>query len=284
MIGDKEHNNSFWTRRVSVWHVIYWGIILLILFIFLLCVAPGRINDDAYHNFSFAATITSVVLAVVSIVYSLQSGLSSVVQLNSIKDVETKIRAELRKFSNLEKSIKSAVKEGISPLEASMGRIQESQDYIQESQNKNEEYWKEFMANTQNGHNTPSSTSDSGGKFACNKNVPIIFSVILYACAKSYESGKMIPFNILEGFFGARCFYCNGAIHTLYILKPDSLSIKPNTDPLQVEVMKFDYAYFGTMDEFKKQIEDGMSAILGKDIINALDEYFDTKRDEDVVS
>ena len=267
-----------------MWHLIYWGIIMLILFIVLLCVAPGRINDDAYHNFSFAATITSVVLAVVSIVYSLQSGLSSVVQLNSIKDVETRIRAELRKFSNLEKSIKSAVKEGISPLEASMGRIQESQDYIQESQNKNEEYWKEFMANTQNGHNKPSSTSDSGGKFACNKNVPIIFSVILYSCAKSYESGKMIPFNILEGFFGARCFYCNGAIHTLYILKPDSLSIKPNTDPSQVEVMNFDYAYFGTMDELKKQIEDGMSTMLGKDIIHALDEYFDTKRDEDVVS
>ena len=65
--------------------------------VMVLLIMPGRVSDDAYQNFSFAATITSIVLAVVSIIYSLQSGLSSVGQLNAISDIEGKISQEIKK-------------------------------------------------------------------------------------------------------------------------------------------------------------------------------------------
>lgn len=125
---------SFWTRKVSVWHIIYLFIICLLINIFLLCILPGRINDEAYHNFSFAATITSIVLAVVSIVYSIQSGLSSIGQFNGIKEIESQISNEIKRFSNLESSIKNAVAESINPLQASMGDIQQRQEDLQKSQ------------------------------------------------------------------------------------------------------------------------------------------------------
>lgn len=142
---DNKGNRSFWGRKVSIWHIIYLVIICLIINIFLLCIVPGRINEEAYHNFSFAATITSIVLAVVSIVYSLQSGLSSQSQLNGIKNIEERIGSELTRFSTLESSIKDAVKEGITPLEASMGNIQQRQDDLQKSQDDFSKNWKELM-------------------------------------------------------------------------------------------------------------------------------------------
>ena len=139
---ESKTKHSFWSRKVSIWHIIYLVIICLIINIFLLCIVPGRINDDAYQNFSFAATITSIVLAVVSIVYSLQSGLSSVGQLNGIKDIEAKIGTELTRFANLETSIKNAVREGITPLEASMGDIKQRQDEISKTQDDLANNWK----------------------------------------------------------------------------------------------------------------------------------------------
>ena len=92
-------------KKVSVWHIIYIVLICTIFCLVVILILPGRICEEAYTNFSFAATITSIVLAVVSIVYSLQSGLSSVGQLNSIKDVEVSIKNELQKFSDIEGAI-----------------------------------------------------------------------------------------------------------------------------------------------------------------------------------
>lgn len=74
-----------------------------------LLIIPGRINDDAYQNFSFAATITSIVLALVSIVYSLQSGLSSVGQLHSVIEIESQISNEIKKFSGIDEKIRNAL-------------------------------------------------------------------------------------------------------------------------------------------------------------------------------
>ena len=71
MADENTPKKIFWTRKVSLWHIVYIVIICLIVNVFLLCIVPGRVNDEAYQNFSFAATIVSIVLAVVSIVYSL---------------------------------------------------------------------------------------------------------------------------------------------------------------------------------------------------------------------
>lgn len=134
-------------HQIPFWHLVYVVVICLIVCVFLLCIMPGRVNEDAYHNFSFAATITSIVLAIVSIVYSIQSGLVSFNRIESIQDIEGRIGKELERFENLENSIKSAVKEGISPLEASMGDIKQIQGDIQRAQDDLSNNWKSLLLN-----------------------------------------------------------------------------------------------------------------------------------------
>lgn len=106
-------NNSsekgFLCRKISLWHFAYLSLFCIMFSVMVLLVMPGRINDDAYQNFSFAATITSIVLAVVSIIYSLQTGLSSVGQLNAISDIESKISHEINKFSDIDDKIREAL-------------------------------------------------------------------------------------------------------------------------------------------------------------------------------
>ena len=216
-MSDNKH--SFWTGRVSVWHIVYIVLICLIVNIFLICILPGRINEAAYQNFSFAATIVSIVLAVVSIVYSLQSGLSSIGQLNGIKDIEARIGTELTRFAGLESSIKSALSESINPLQASMGEVKQKQDDIQKAQDELFKNWKEFSQSV----SSPIVDGRQNGDASelAGKEVPQLLYVIFYVCLCSEETGKDLPYHILGKFFGIRSYYCEGVINGLSVIKPE---------------------------------------------------------------
>lgn len=108
--SSENKHGGFFDRKVSICHIVYIVILCAVINIFLLLICPGQINDDAFANFSFASTLISIVLAVVSIVYSLQSGLSNLGQINSIKEIESKINNELNKFSAIDDKINSALK------------------------------------------------------------------------------------------------------------------------------------------------------------------------------
>lgn len=271
--NDNKSNRSFWGRKVSIWHIIYLVIICLIINVFLFCIVPGRINDDAYHNFSFAATITSIVLAVVSIVYSLQSGLSSQSQLNGIKDIEARIGTELTRFSNLESSIKDAFKDSISPLEASVGDIQQRQDDLQKSQDDFSKNWKEIMQVVKLTEQLPEVPAVEPSVLS---DIPQIFSVILYTCVNSKDTGKDIPYHVLARFFGKRSFYCEGVINGVSVFNPENMTIKAGSKPSRQVVESYDEVKFGKKDWLKKQVLNGKNEKLGADIIAALDEYFTT--------
>ncbi len=284
MEDSKNDKNSFWTRRISIWHVIYVIIIAFIINIFLLCILPGRVNDDAYQNFSFAATITSIVLAVVSIVYSLQSGISSLGQLNSIKEIEGRIGNELSRFSSLENSIKNAVKEGISPLEASMGSIQQRQDDIQRSQDELRDNWNSVIEGS-----LRMTTGTSNNKevleesFLSQENAPQIFSVIFYTCVRSHETGKDIPFHVLRKFFGVRSYYCEGVIKSISIFNAGKLTLKQGSKQTRIVVDSYDSQFLGSKKWLKEQILKGTNIQLGRSITQALDGYFDMEEEKDAV-
>lgn len=279
MEGNTENKTkrSFWSRKVSIWHIIYLVIICLIINIFLLCIIPGRINDDAYQNFSFAATITSIVLAVVSIVYSLQSGLSSIGQLNGIKDIEAKIGTELTRFTNLETSIKNAVREGITPLEASMGDIKQRQDEISKSQDVLANNWRELMQASNSTQERPTempSESPDHSSMLISADSPQIFSVILYACICSKETQKDIPYHILGQFFGVRSYYCEGVINALATFNRDSLALAVGSKHNRQVVSNYDVNVLGSKTWLHKQVLEGKNTKLGNDIIHALDDYY----------
>ena len=95
----------------SYWHIIYGAIILAILAIFLLIIAPGRINEFAFSHFSFASTLISIVLAVVSIVYSLQSGLSNNSYKTRMDEIQNNIQERMKNLQEVEISLKNLVEE-----------------------------------------------------------------------------------------------------------------------------------------------------------------------------
>lgn len=282
MADDNNPKRNFWTRRVSIWHIVYIVIICLIVNVFLLCIAPGRINDEAYQNFSFAATIVSIVLAVVSIVYSLQSGLSSIGQLNGIKDIEAKIGTELNRFAGLESSIKNAFQESINPLQASMGDIQQKQDDIQKAQDELSKNWKEFNQSVNNlsieGHQDANATELAG------KGIPQILCVIFYVCLKSKQTCKDLPYHILGKFFGSRSYYCEGVINGLSVLKPDLLKVKVGSKPTRQTIEVYNESALGSEEWLVKQIKEGKNTKLGEDIIVELDNYFNSSPDDCEVS
>lgn len=95
----------------SYWHIIYCAIILVLLAIFLLLVAPGNINESAFSHFSFASTLISIVLAVVSIIYSLQSGLSNNSYKTRMDEIQNSIQERMKNLQAVEISLKSLVEE-----------------------------------------------------------------------------------------------------------------------------------------------------------------------------
>ena len=272
---DKPTHSSFWTRKISIWHIIYIIVICLIINIFLLCIVPGRINDEAYHNFTFAATITSIVLAVVSIVYSIQSGLMTFNRMGGIRDIEDRIGEELDRFKDLDASIKSAIKEGISPLEASMGDIMQRQDDIQKAQDELSINWKSLMQNVNSGIKVAEEDGDlEEPTILKNQSIPQIFSIILYTCSNSQKTHKDIPFHILGQFFGTRSYYCEGVIKSLSVFSPDVLRIGVGSKPNRMVIEYYDENSLGKTDWLRKQAIEGKNKRLGGDIIVALDNYF----------
>ncbi|MBO7415997.1 MAG: hypothetical protein J6U22_05420 [Bacteroidaceae bacterium] len=106
---------------VSIWHLIYGVIILALLAIFLLLIAPGHINEEAFSHFSFASTLISIVLAVVSIVYSLQSGLSNNTYRARIDEIQRNISDRMSELHKIEISLKNLVDEHRENLKGNTG-------------------------------------------------------------------------------------------------------------------------------------------------------------------
>lgn len=276
-MADGNEYKSFWTKKVSIWHVLYIILIFFILGICLLCVIPGRINDDAYHNFSFAATITSIVLAVVSIVYSIQSGLSSVGRMSNLSEIESSINKEIARFSTLEASIKEGVKEIMNPIQASMGDIQQRQNDLQKAQDDLARNFSEMLIISTNVQKKKGTKNE----FPKN-NLPQIFAVILLTCLYSHKTGKDIPYHILGRFFGVRSYYCEGVINCMSVFQNTSLQVDEGSKNGRQRISLYDEAEFGTEAQLRKLVLIGNNEKLGNDIIAALHEYFCEEHNDSV--
>jgi hypothetical protein len=256
-IEKKEH---FWNKKISLWHFIYFAIICLGFIVGTLVILPGRINNDAFQNFSFASTVTSIVLAVVSIVYSLQSGLKSLGQMNSIQNIEQRISSEISKFSGIDEKIRRA----IDPISTQVGEVKKKQDNLLQAQDSlHEEMFN--MANIQVG---------SGDK-ETNINGPKILTMVLYAAAKSKESGKDIPYHILGRYVGGQAKYCEGLLDGFAAISSSKIKVSTGLKSTRKKVETFDTDTFGSAEELKKKAINS-TGIKNKEIIDKIDNYFCT--------
>lgn len=88
-------------RQIVKVHALYLAIIFVIISAFLLIIAPITISPRAFENFSFASIVVSIVLAVVSIVYSFRAKSNSSENIAGIREIERNIDLKLEKFESL---------------------------------------------------------------------------------------------------------------------------------------------------------------------------------------
>ncbi len=257
---EQVNKKSFWSRKISMWHFVYVILFCIMFSIVTLVLIPGRVNDDAYQNFSFAATITSIVLALVSIVYSLQSGLSSVGQLHSVIEIESQISNEIKKFSGIDEKIRSA----LVPISSQVGNIQKTQDTIRQAQDD--------LHNELVKISSLEIPKDGGGNTTLEG--PAILYILLYAAALSKEKNMDLPYHLFAKYVGVQSKYCEGVLDGMAVLHPDNIKIEQGSRPTRKKVAIFDEKSLGTIEILKNKASSLPNEKLSKNLLAELDKYY----------
>lgn len=87
-------------------HLIYLIILFAVVLGFMIvCFCKGQISDVAFQNVSFAATVSSIILAVISIVLSMNAANTTSNNLGSLSEVERKLSDSLFRLDNISKAL-----------------------------------------------------------------------------------------------------------------------------------------------------------------------------------
>lgn len=259
------------SKKISIWHIIYLVLLTIIINVFLLAICPGRVSDAAMDNISFASAIVSIVLALVSIVYSLQSGFSSSNQFEGIKNIEGNIQNELRQFQTLRDTISQAVE----PIKIEVGKIQQTTFDIQKTTGDIQKAQDNMKRNLDD-LNKPITLNVSDLKdHTKKKDVTLTHTMVvaLYAAAMSKDKNMDIPFHVFAKFMGAKSHYAEGMLDTLSALD-DGIKLEQGSSPTRKKVTNFDQNIFGTKVELKTKAIANQNKRIGEDLISAIDDYF----------
>lgn len=232
-------------------HLVYIVIICGIVMICTLCVIPRCVSVAAFQNFSFASTIVSIVLAVVSIVYSLWSGQKSNNQYTGIANIERKIDEQLQGFSHIEQSISDK-----------LNPIKNRFDQLTEDQTRTRSEIQELKSLLGDNHIT-SSHSD---KYNLS-NYPTFANIALYALCLSKLTNKKIPTKVLEKAIGN---YWIGFMVAMSRQHPEKLKYSPKGD--SVIITTYDTSFFPDHEKILSELNkstESFGTLLGE-----LEHYF----------
>ena len=259
------------SRKVSAWHIIYLILFTVIINVFLLAICPGRVSDAAMDNISFASAIVSIVLALVSIVYSLQSGFATSNQFEGIKNIEGNIQDELRKFQALRDTISQAVE----PIKDTVGELQQTTQDIQKTTGDIQKAQDNMIRNLDDLNNPITlkvlDLKDSSKK----RDITLTHTMVvtLYAAFMSKEKNMDIPFHVFASFIGAKSHYAEGMLETLSALD-DGIKLEQGSSPTRKKVTNFNEETFGTKTELRDKAVANPNKRIGADFKSAIDEYY----------
>ena len=176
-------------KQVDKLHLVYgyiiFGIVLVSVVVIWILSCNGVISETAFQNFSFAASVVSIVLAVVSIVYSMKSGAGVAGSINILQEAGHDIRENvkaLKALDGLEDHIVDAVQEGFESLGGKIDTVQNQIEPLLQSANANSQVVE----------------GNSSTKFLIdierNSNYG---NVILYICLKAFETKKSWNLDII---------------------------------------------------------------------------------------
>ena len=220
------------------------------------------INEYAFNNFSFASTVVSIVLAMMSIVYTFQSGQSSADQLSHIKDIEGRIHQEINRFSDIDERITRALK----PIGDSIGDIRQQISDINKSIKDN------LLFAT-----PPSDTDDNASTATLDvRTLPLMFPTVFYICQRCVDTDKPFPFFILRNVAEKHAYYCLGIINCLSAFRPDLMTIVKGAEYTQITITRFDADALGipSLDKLKASLSVLLEREMYKNLFKELDMYF----------
>ena len=93
---------DYWNKKISIHHLYYALLICILCAICILVVlCSSRISDEAFQNFSFASTVVSIVLAVVSILFSIWTSRGINDSFGNLRGLKTDLQDEMSKISDV---------------------------------------------------------------------------------------------------------------------------------------------------------------------------------------
>lgn len=267
-MDSKEHNSG--AMKVNIHHLYYVLLIAVLIIVVLILHIPFGISRYAFDNFSFASTITSIVLAVVSIVYSIQSGNSSSDQLNGVRDIERNITKQLNNFSELEDKLHKKVDE----IKSGVATVKEGQADIKET-------FSHLVA--KEALDSPAKSDSKSDYLARNS---LLGNLILYSCALAFRTKRPLPGVVLSK-LSDDYNYCYGYLIALCVFKADKIAVKViEGSLLKSEVTLYDEKTFGTKDQLITKIKSDLASMDNMDglkgVLNEINEYFDNSKNEEV--
>lgn len=247
-------------KKIVRLHLVYWAIIFIFLAIFLLLIAPGRVNRHAFENFSFASTLVSIVLAVVSIVYSFRTKSNASENIAGIREIERNIDSKLQKFDSLKNEIVEEVKGITRPIEDDVSSIRQGQV---EASNQMKEMFDKMAQNS-------AKPTDTDGKLLSSAS--FYGNVMMYILCKSKQSGKAIDLAKMGLDFNDNYEYYWGFLIALTALKGRPFDYEDKGHI--ITVTQYDETQLGDIEYWKSIINDFKNKTEVKKYMDAVDEYF----------
>ena len=211
-------------RKIDYLHLVYIIIIFVIVLLAIWLVSPYVVCEESLVKFEFAATITSIVLAVVSIIFSISSSQGISQNLGSMRDASEKIGNVGDKLG----TIQSGLQDDITRLtnietnmQALLGEIQDAKGMIAHLGKNNQ--IDQMVVN--------------GQQFVFSQT-SIVGKCIIYACRLSFEQSKPFPASLI-----GNPSYVHGYITALETCAPSHFRASGRADGY-ITVSHFDDGFF----------------------------------------
>lgn len=108
-----------------IYNIVYLSVIFGIIVLCIILTCHYSIAEIAFHNFSFASTIVSIVLAVVSICYTLYSGWAMAQYFGNLSQIETRLHEEVNNLKKVQEKMDEILKTN-EDLKSQISEMQET--------------------------------------------------------------------------------------------------------------------------------------------------------------
>ena len=260
-------------------HIRYILLVCLLICLFVTLVVPKHVTEEAFQNFSFAATITSIVLAVVSIVYSFYSSGGIATSIGEMKQVEQELEEEIKDIPDLKKHVSETVDELKNHILEAIHADRQASDSKTEELAKSVHDMHDELAGLASMVAKESSKKSDDNQLDLFDYTINSFNgnLLLYATKLAFDKGVSFNLQKVSQILGnSNLSYSRGYLVALYMCNKKRFSYESDENFETITMVRFDGEYFQAQDMAEK-IFSSADDQAGKDSyqnkMNEIDKY-----------